>query len=333
MTARRRELFLETRVVVEAAGRRGAPVGDVAGELARPVLAPEATQLGIKIDRAALDLLELGSVLHPFVDPGHDEARGIDVPDALAAKNIAERVEIAVDSHADAVAGIGRAKDRQDEVGTAILDTPAVEGLAEIAGLLLEPDSGRDIEDAGDPRGAVHQEAPRGRATALDLGLKHVIDEDDRLVEIGHHVANRGAYRFGNRDAVELRDILEEQPIENAVEFKNMTVQRLERIIGLLECGARGRVGRRRRAARREEGSPKDHRGSAQETARYGQRRYPTLSRVAVSTGWPIGAGAMVDKSRHGRQHKIPKEPFAPGWTSRRWRASAMIECPCLWKS
>src|SRR5437870_8723044 len=129
MRARRWRLLLETGIVVEAAGRHR---GDVAGEFARPILTPQAAQLGIEIDRTALDLLEFGSVLHPVVDTGHDEAHGVDIPDALAAKYVAEGVEIAVDAHADAVARVRRTEDRQDKVGAAILDAPAVQGLAEI---------------------------------------------------------------------------------------------------------------------------------------------------------------------------------------------------------
>src|SRR5260221_14519007 len=140
-------------VFVEAAGRGRALGRDIA-QLVGPVLAPYAAQLGIKIDRVALDLLELGSVLPPFVDPGHDEAHGVDVPDAPAVKNVAEGVEIAVDPHADAVARVRRAEDRQDEVGPAILDPPTVKRLAEIADLLFQPDIGGDIEDAAEAGGA-----------------------------------------------------------------------------------------------------------------------------------------------------------------------------------
>src|SRR5207302_5234642 len=136
--ARRAALFMQAGIFIEAAGRGGRALGRDIAQLVGPVLARKAAQLGVKINRAALDLLELGSVLHPLVDAGHDEAHGVDVADALAVEDVVEGIDIAIDAHADAVARVRRAEDRQDEIGPAILDAPAVERLAEIADLRLQ---------------------------------------------------------------------------------------------------------------------------------------------------------------------------------------------------
>src|SRR5690349_523864 len=155
----RKPLFGTGRVLVEAGRRDQRVADDVAPQLVVPVLPHDAAQLGVEIDRRALDLIELGSDSGALVDAVHDEAGPHEMryPDVVG--DITPGVDIAVDPHADAVARIARAEDRQHQIGAAILDPPAVERLAEIPGLLLEPHLGRDVENAGQPDRAVDREA------------------------------------------------------------------------------------------------------------------------------------------------------------------------------
>ena len=96
---------------------------------------------------------------------------------------------------------------------------------------------------------------PTAIPARLGSALQHVVDDDDRLLHVVEGVlhARRAPVLGQNRD-IDLRHRLEQDAVEKHVEIEDLAVQRLERIVVLLEGGARGGIAGRRRAAGKRDG-------------------------------------------------------------------------------
>jgi hypothetical protein len=213
-------------------------------QLGGAVLTVEAANLGVEVDRVLLQFVEIAQILLALVEAFRTPARiGRDIR-AIIIGEIGERIGLAIRHHADDIARIRRAEDRQYEIEE-FRHAVMGERLAEIARLLFDAPARRDIEHAADADRAIECEALDRPAGALEFGLEHVVREDYRLVQIAEEVANRILAWVGNDVVIDLREGFDQPLVDEHVEGKDLAIHRLERIVVRLELSAGRRIARR----------------------------------------------------------------------------------------
>ena len=164
---------------------------------------------------------------------------------------IVERVDIGVDAQADRVARVGRAKDRQHQIGTVRYPPRHTGSVRNRPACARARRSWRRRRAPAIPSGRVDDEAARGGHGVVESPLQHVVDEDDRLLQIVERTAQASRNVVGHDRDIDFGDRPQQELIERHVDVEDLAVERFERVVGLLECGPRRRVGRRRGAARK----------------------------------------------------------------------------------
>ncbi len=110
------------------------------------------------------------------------------------------------------------------------------------------------------PSVRVDEEARRGRAGAVAFTLEQVVGQDDRRMQVAEEIADAVLGRIRQRDVVIAGKRLHEQFVEAVVRFEEVTVHRLQRIVGLVERlhgGFVAGIRRRRRSQRPAERAPR----------------------------------------------------------------------------
>ncbi len=98
----------------------------------------------------------------------------------------------------------------------------------------------------------------------LELALEEIVGEDDGLAEIVEEMADRVAAHFGDNRDVALRDRFQRDAIDEQIEVEDLAVDRLERVVRLVELGPGGGVaGRRCAAGEREHAAREEQRRGA----------------------------------------------------------------------
>ncbi|HVH81400.1 MAG TPA: hypothetical protein VM782_18515 [Stellaceae bacterium] len=213
-----------------------------------PMLLRQTAQLGIKIDRIFLQIIEHIKNGGTLFNPGKNETIGQQLGDILALGQDRRRIGVGIDAAADRVTRIGRAQKRQDQVRSR-RNAPCVEGLAEIGRLSFDATQGHNIDQAAETDCRIHQEPADRYLGAFEFALEHIVEEEGRLLHVVEHVMHRspGVIRY-NRD-IGFGHWPKQQVIDEQIEGERLAIERLQRVIGLFKRDARRGVGGRRRAS------------------------------------------------------------------------------------
>jgi hypothetical protein len=160
-----------------------------------------------------------------------------------------------------------RALDRQHEIEAAVLGLDAgveADGLAHVFLGPLEAELARNVEQAGDADGRIHEETRHGGGGAIGVALEDLVDGRHRLAEIVEQVAHALLRRLRHPVAIDHRDGTQGDDVDNAVERKQDPVGGLDRIpnfggAGVTRCTATHERGGGSHCDERTAGFPHHH--------------------------------------------------------------------------
>src|SRR5579862_4438233 len=191
-----------------------------------PALKIRVADEAVVVERRALRLAHLVQ----------DERAGVDgVEDARAHQDVAVHEprrdrERLVDDEAARVADVGRAEQRDHEVG-ARRHAPHRERLPEVLVVALEPPARGGVEEAEHADRRVDAEARDVDAGGLRLPLQEIVRGHDREAQVGEEVRDRRP-DAGRRDLRPAgRDGREDVGVDVVVEPEHLPVDALERVV------------------------------------------------------------------------------------------------------
>ena len=91
-----------------------------------------------------------------------------------------------------------------------------------------------DIDEAADADGRVDEEARRRGAGAAEFALEQIVGQDDRGLQVAQEVAHAVFGRIGQRQVIPAGERLQQDFVEELIDLEEISVHRLERIVGLV---------------------------------------------------------------------------------------------------
>src|SRR6266853_616777 len=206
----------------------------------QPGLAHEAVFVERRLVNNARGVEEVGAIV--------DRARSVERVVHRNSVYLENEVGLRIEDQAETVADRRGPQERQNQIRPAA-DAPPAQCLPEILIVLLQPEVGSEVENAGDPERRIENDASEIVEPLLKLALQHIVHRDPDVLEIGKEIGNPRAQDSRHDPAVTPGHGPDHGPVHRIVEAEHRAVQRLERVRWIARRGgaARKRPGEEQR--------------------------------------------------------------------------------------